>query len=201
MLPYRLVPNMRNRERVLSILAIIGSFIGGCGLIFLSIFDTKVHPTAHRICLVIFIVGIALSAIFSIIEVLSLSATSYPSVLLYIYLPPVPPASEGLPRLYENKESLHCKGGHCHDINPSCDCLWHNTEGRTGCGRYGFLDQIYFTHSHFLSAAILEWIIAFGFTLYLLVFYYDLRMSKNIERGQLRGLAHPSQSTVMTEIS
>ena len=54
---------------MLSILAIIGSFIGGCGLILLSIFDTKRHPSLHRVFLLVFILGVGLSAIFSVMEV------------------------------------------------------------------------------------------------------------------------------------
>ncbi len=63
---------MRRRERVFSCLAILGSFIGGCGLILLSIFDTKRHPTLHRVFLLVFIVGVALSAIFTVVEVCAL---------------------------------------------------------------------------------------------------------------------------------
>lgn len=33
--------------------------------------------------------------------------------------------------------------------------------------------------------AVLEWTIAFGFTLYLLTFFYDLRMAKGVHRGDL----------------
>ncbi|PPQ96254.1 hypothetical protein CVT26_005581 [Gymnopilus dilepis] len=138
----RLVPNLRTRERVLSILAIVGSFIGGCGLILLSILDTKRHTTAHRVCLLIFIVGIALSAIFSIVEGIIASILILLAIAFGITL-----------RVAQD------------------------------------------------AGAIIEWIIAFGFTLYLLVFFYDLRMSKNVGRGQLRALAHPSQSTDMSEIS
>ncbi|TBU32639.1 Frag1/DRAM/Sfk1 family-domain-containing protein [Dichomitus squalens] len=64
----RLVPNMRRRERVLSTCAILGSVIGGAGLILLSIFDTDRHHSAHRIFLLVFIVGVGLSAIFTILE-------------------------------------------------------------------------------------------------------------------------------------
>ena len=60
---------MRRRERALSILAIFGSFIGGAGLILLSVFDTKRHSSAHRAFLLVFIVGVGLSAIFTVIEV------------------------------------------------------------------------------------------------------------------------------------
>eukprot|EP00914_Ancora_sagittata_P023203 GHVO01045950.1.p1 GENE.GHVO01045950.1~~GHVO01045950.1.p1 ORF type:complete len:128 (+),score=6.66 GHVO01045950.1:347-730(+) len=62
------MPNMRKRERVYSTLAIIGSFIGGAGLILLSVFDTKRHPRLHDGFLLVFIVGVALSAIFTIAE-------------------------------------------------------------------------------------------------------------------------------------
>jgi len=68
--PYhRLIPTMRKRERVLSSLAILGSFIGGSGLILLTIFDTKRHPSLHRVFLLIFMVGVAISAVFSVLEV------------------------------------------------------------------------------------------------------------------------------------
>ena len=51
------------------LLAILGSFIGGCGLILLSIFDTKRFTSLHRVFLLVFIVGVGLSAIFTVIEV------------------------------------------------------------------------------------------------------------------------------------
>lgn len=65
----RLLPNMRKRERVLSSLAILGAFIGGCGLILLTIFDTLRHHTLHHVFLLVFILGVALSAVFSVLEV------------------------------------------------------------------------------------------------------------------------------------
>lgn len=66
---HSLVGYVRRRERILSIFAIIGSFIGGLGLILLSIFDTGRFTSAHRAFLLVFIVGVALSAIFTILEV------------------------------------------------------------------------------------------------------------------------------------
>ena len=68
--PNRLLPNMRKRERLFSILAILGSLIGAVGLLLLSIFDIRRYSGAHHSFLVVFIVGVALSAIFSTIEVL-----------------------------------------------------------------------------------------------------------------------------------
>ena len=41
-----------------------------------------------------------------------------------------------------------------------------------------------FLHSLTAVAAILEWLIAFGYTFYLLTFAYDLRMAKGVHRGQ-----------------
>lgn len=67
----RLVPNMRRRERVCGTLAVLGSVLGGAGLILLSVFDTKKHQTAHRLFLLVFIVGVGLSAIFTVVEVIS----------------------------------------------------------------------------------------------------------------------------------
>ena len=36
-----------------------------------------------------------------------------------------------------------------------------------------------------LRTAVLEWVIAFGFTFYLLTFVYDLRLSKGVADGEL----------------
>ena len=37
----------------------------------------------------------------------------------------------------------------------------------------------------FGNVAILEWVIAFGYTFFLLTFFYDLRMAKGVHRGDL----------------
>jgi len=72
------------RQKTLAVLAIIGSIIGGLGLILLSIFDTKRHPRLHDIFLGIFMLGVALSAIFTIAEYFSLSKHNrYNSALRY----------------------------------------------------------------------------------------------------------------------
>lgn len=65
----RLLPNMRKRERVLSSLAIFGAFVGGAGLILLTVFDTDRHHALHRVFLLVFILGVALSAVFTVLEV------------------------------------------------------------------------------------------------------------------------------------
>ncbi|KAH8104268.1 Frag1/DRAM/Sfk1 family-domain-containing protein [Phellopilus nigrolimitatus] len=64
----RLLPNMRKREKVTSALAIIWSFVGGAGLILLSVFDTKRYPLLHDVFLGVFVAGTAISAFFTIVE-------------------------------------------------------------------------------------------------------------------------------------
>lgn len=67
---------MRKRERAFAALAIFGSFVGGVGLICLSVFDTKRYSSLHRIFLLVFILGVSISAIFSVCEVRSVASTT-----------------------------------------------------------------------------------------------------------------------------
>ncbi|KAF9061404.1 Frag1/DRAM/Sfk1 [Rhodocollybia butyracea] len=143
----RLMPNMRTRERVLSSLAILGSIIGGAGLILLSIFDTKRHPTLHNCFLLVFIVGVALSAIFSILEFRWIS-----------------------------KDFQHVKR------------LKRSYRMKAVIAAILIALAIAFGVTLFTAAnvaAVLEWTIAFGYTFYLLTFYYDLRQSKGVHKGEL----------------
>ncbi|KIJ15157.1 hypothetical protein PAXINDRAFT_12073 [Paxillus involutus ATCC 200175] len=59
---------MRRRERVLGILAIVGAFIAMWGLVLLSGFDIQRYPTLHSIFLLVFMLGVALSALFTVLE-------------------------------------------------------------------------------------------------------------------------------------
>ena len=68
-LGFRLPPNMRVREKVFSVLAILASIVAGVSLILLSIFDTKRYTTLHRLFLLTFMIGVWLTAIFSVVEV------------------------------------------------------------------------------------------------------------------------------------
>ena len=79
---------MRRRERVFGTLAVLGSLLGGAGLILLSIFDTRRHTQAHRGFLLLFIVGVALSAIFTVIEVRKNrhSWSSHPSRMCIVHV-------------------------------------------------------------------------------------------------------------------
>jgi len=144
----RLVPAMRRREGVFAALAILGSFIGGVGLICLSVFDTKRYTSLHRVFLLVFILGVSISAIFSVVEYKWLS------------------------RDYEDAQKL----------------------------RYAYIAKAILATSLIVLAvafaigmytdvnvgAVFEWVIAIGYTLYLLTFWYDLRLSKGVSKGALR---------------
>ncbi|KAJ4480040.1 Frag1/DRAM/Sfk1 [Lentinula aciculospora] len=143
----RLVPDMRTRERVFSSLAILGSVLGGAGLILLSIFDVRRHKPFHDSFLLVFIVGVALSAIFTVVEFRWIHKD-------FQYAPL-------LKRSYWMKSVI--------------------------AGVLIIL-AIAFAGTEFKVVnvgAIFEWIIAMGFTFYLLTFYYDLRQSKGVHKGEL----------------
>ena len=86
---------MRRREKVFSVLAILSSVVGGAGLILLSVFDTKRYTTAHRLFLLIFMLGVWFSAVFSVIEVCRVTYRSA-SPSFVDRATPVPLALEGL---------------------------------------------------------------------------------------------------------
>ncbi|KAI0058639.1 hypothetical protein BV25DRAFT_1810509 [Artomyces pyxidatus] len=143
----RLHASLRRRESVFSYLAILGSFIGGMGLILLSIFDTLRHQSAHRVFLLVFMVGVALSAIFTIIEFRWLSKDyQYAAQLRRAYIAKAIIASALI--ILAIAFAI---------------CLWRSKN----------------------AGGVLEWVIAMGFTLYLLTFVYDLRMSKGIHKHEL----------------
>jgi len=147
----RLVEHMRRRERVFAWLAVLGSIIGAAGLILLSIFDTKRHTSLHRVFLLVFMVGVALSAIFSIIEYRWLSKDFH--------------GSRRLRKAYILKGLI--AGLLIILAIAFAGALYGKGQASTDAG------------------AVLEWVIAFGFTLYLLTFVYDLRLAKGRHRGEL----------------
>lgn len=170
---------MRRRERVFAVLAIIGSLIGAAGLILLSIFDTKRHSTLHRLFLLIFIVGVGLSAIFSVIEVLYSHPNLGHTLTFYQYRW-LSKDFYDTPRL---RKAYIMKG---------------IIAGLLILLAIGFGIALYFAvnvggvysrscprHPLTHLSAVFEWVIAYGFTLYLLTFFYDLRMSKNKHKGEL----------------
>lgn len=64
----RLAHNTSTTQKVLSILSCVFAIIGAIGLIILTCMKDTVYQTAHDTCLVIFIVGYIISAIFACAE-------------------------------------------------------------------------------------------------------------------------------------
>jgi len=143
----RLLPHMRRRERIFGGLAILGSFIGGCALILLSVFDTERHPSLHRLFLLIFIIGVGLSAVFTVAE--------------YRWISKDVPYFRRIRLVYIVKGSIALVLVLL--AIAFAVALYKNTD----------------------VGAILEWIIAFGFTFYLATFYWDLHSSKERYKGEL----------------
>lgn len=68
----RLPVDLRTREKIFDWLAIFFGVVGSAGLILLSIFDTFNHSTVHWSMTLVFVVGVAISAIFQSGEIWSL---------------------------------------------------------------------------------------------------------------------------------
>jgi len=131
----------------MSFLAILGSIIGGAGVILLSIFDTKRHTQLHRVFLLVFIVGVALSAIFTVAEFRWLRKDfPYHSRLRTSYM------TKAL--IVTVMVAASIAFGVLLDVKPD-------------------------------PGAILEWAIAFGFTFYLLTFWFDLRQARGVRKGEM----------------
>ncbi|KAL4066871.1 Frag1/DRAM/Sfk1 [Scleroderma yunnanense] len=139
----RLVPEMRKREHVLGILAIVGASIAMWGLILLSGFDTKRYTALHRLFLLVFMLGVALSAIFTVVEYRWV-AQDYPDI-----------------------HQLRCAYIAKAIVAGSLILL-----------AIVFAITLYYAPN---VGGVIEWAIAFGFTLYLLTFWYDLRMAKKTQ--------------------
>jgi len=142
----RLPPGMRRRETVFCYLAILGSVIGAVGLILLTIFDTKRHTSAHRAFLLVFMVGVAISAIFTIIE--------------YRWI------SKDFREIRRLKIAYIAKA-----IIATILILM----------AIAFGIALYKSTN---AGGVLEWAIAFGFTFYLLTFFYDLRQARQVHKGE-----------------
>jgi len=138
----RLPVERRRRERIFSRLSIVGAVIAMLGLVFLSGFDTGRYPTPHLCFLLVFIVGVSLSAIFTVVEFRWLSH-DYADV-------------KKLRIAYVAKAAI---------------------------GLTLIVLAIVFGVTLFVDqnvGGVVEWLIAFGFSFYLLTFVYDLRMAKKV---------------------
>lgn len=145
----RLPPDLHTYERIFSQLAIVGAFIAMWGLALLSGFDVGRYPTEHMCFLLVFMVGVSLSAIFTVIEFRWL-AHDYAEI-------------GKLKTAYIAKAVI---------------------------GLTLVVLAIVFGVTLFYApnvGGVVEWLIAFGFSFYLLTFVYDLRMAnfKASEEGMV----------------
>jgi len=129
---------IRRFERTFDILSILAALLGAAALILLSIFDTARHPSLHRLFLLLFMLGVVFSAIFTTVEYWRLGRTFTEHPIIKI--------------------SYHFKQGIV--IVEIALAI-------------AFGVTMYKRHNN--VAAILEWLIAFLFTFYVLSFFLDLR--------------------------
>ncbi|KAJ6263449.1 hypothetical protein Dda_2013 [Drechslerella dactyloides] len=64
----RIIPNTSLTQRAFSVVAIVGAIVGSVGLVLLSIFDTKRYTTLHRVFLTVFVAGVLISALGTVVE-------------------------------------------------------------------------------------------------------------------------------------
>lgn len=148
----RLPRNMRRTERVLSYCAIAGATIGAIGIILVSCFNTNHFPKWHDGFLLIFILGVALSAIFTTIELRYLDTHHENHALVHRYL----------------KASYIFK-----IVIVSLDIAL----------AIAFAATLFSGHGDHNASAVLEWLVSFLFTFYLLSFAVDLWPAAAAHKG------------------
>jgi len=160
---------MRRRESIFSILAIIFGTIAALALILLTIFDAYNHDNAHWAFTAIFVIAVAINAIFFSLEINSLHHTHNREV-------------RNLKRSRNAKAILAFFGVVfaiiMAAVGGSCDntCTIPNTPTiycPTRCDRQGSV------------AAVFEWLIAFIFAIYLATFIFDLTVDEEIAEEQV----------------
>lgn len=163
----RLHADLRRRELTFSWLAILGAVISAVGLITLSCRNDRDHKTEHDSFLLVFIVGVALSAIFTIVEFRWISKN-------YHWVRKVRRAYVAKALIAGSLILAAIAYGITFSIQKNAGGASFRVILRRG------LRLMY-------AAAIIEWIIAFGYTFYLLTFAYDLRLSKGVHKFELSG--------------
>jgi hypothetical protein len=129
---------IRRLERTFDILSILSAFLGAVSLILLSIFDTARHPSLHRLFLLLFMLGVVFSAIFTTVEYWRLGRTFTEHPIIKIS--------------YHFKQVIVI-------VEVALSIAFGVTMFRKVTN----------------VAAVLEWLIAFVFTFYVLSFFFDLR--------------------------
>ncbi|PRP84833.1 hypothetical protein PROFUN_07487 [Planoprotostelium fungivorum] len=164
----RIPKGARRRERNFAIVSIVACIIAAFGLLFLSIFDAFNHSTAHWILTIVFVVGVAISALFQSLQVFCIKKghpdrahlrrnTIFKLVIVSVAI--VLAIAFGI--LY-----AICKGD------------------------AGVTDRTY-CNGTTSTAAVLEWTIAYLFDIYLLTLVLDLYPSIKTSIGY--GSRHPEE--------
>lgn len=134
----------RRRERIFDRLALLFGLLGCVSLTLLTVFDTARHHYLHLVFLLLYMLSIIISALFTTLEYYSLGKIFRTHLeLRYSYIA---------------KASLLTLEGSFSIGFAICAALKRETAG-----------------------AVLEWIISFVFTFYLITFYFDLRPEAGAE--------------------
>jgi len=142
----RLLPEYHMRERICSRLAIMGGMIAMCSLGFMSGFDAGRYEYAHMGLFLIFLFGVTMSAVSTVVE--------------YRWLAPDYPEVRKLRKMYVAKT-----------VVASTLVLLAVVFGLTAYQAPNV-------------GGVLEWVMGFEFTSYLLVFGYELGKARDVRAGE-----------------
>jgi len=129
---------IRRLERTLDALSLVAGLVGAVCLVLLAVFDTRRHPSLHRLFLLLFMMGVVFSALFTTVEYRRLGKTF----------------------------TQHTVLGWSYRFKQGIVAVEVVLSVAFGVTMYRKLHD---------TAAILEWLIAFAFTFYVLSFFFDLR--------------------------
>ncbi|SCZ97074.1 BZ3500_MvSof-1268-A1-R1_Chr4-2g06974 [Microbotryum saponariae] len=169
---------LKKKETVYDIVCCVFGILGGLALMLLSIFDAFNHSTAHWTLTLVFVVCIALSAIFQTLEVMSLERDHVDrnhlrrnAIIKLVIVSVAVAGAIGFGVTYGI-----CAGAN-NDVAPTSRCNVVQS-----------------------AAASLEWFIAFLFFLYICTFILDLLPARKTEGHKFHpGLIEADKSNVLHE--
>lgn len=152
----RLAPNTTRWEKMFAIVSMVFALVGTLGLIMLTIFDTAKYRVEHDIFLLLFIAGYVISAIFICAEYQRLGKSTFCDLCktlrfaLTSYLPE-----------YRDKIVLRAS-------------FWTKLMFILLEVSLGITFVVCSRRKKYNACAVLEWIISFVFTFYVISFFIDL---------------------------
>ncbi|ODQ65595.1 hypothetical protein NADFUDRAFT_6303, partial [Nadsonia fulvescens var. elongata DSM 6958] len=150
----RLLPNWQRAERIMIGLSILSGVIGQLGIIMVSIFNTVDHHRTHMKMLILFLIGMALSALFMSMEIIMLDRNYY---------------RDRAPAQREKYRQFKWR----FIISYSTKLLWVAMAIGLAIG-FGTLNLTGHTRTAKNASAILEWTLAFFYGFYLISLSFDL---------------------------